>query len=139
MHLSNFAFSLPILIGIEITVVHLWKISVHVENWFISFSLPTMINLLYDLSLYYCFHPFSIVMYSILLGDFGEENLEVVKSVVNLEFAKAVILGNHDAWFTKQFSGRWSLHVCPGIILCLCVVSYTFLGKAHIVRFFHET
>lgn len=103
MHLSAFAFSLPILIGIEITVVHLWKISVHVENWFISFSLPTMINLLYDLSLYYCFHPFSIVMYSILLGDFGEENLEVIKSVVNLEFAKAVILGNHDAWFTKQF------------------------------------
>ncbi|KAL5150241.1 hypothetical protein HKD37_13G036914 [Glycine soja] len=38
-------------------------------------------------------------------GDFGEENLEVIKSVVNLEFAKAVILGNHDAWFTKQFSG----------------------------------
>ncbi|KHN22094.1 hypothetical protein glysoja_033408 [Glycine soja] len=37
--------------------------------------------------------------------DFGEENLEVIKSVVNLEFAKAVILGNHDAWFTKQFSG----------------------------------
>ncbi|KAK7388341.1 hypothetical protein VNO78_23156 [Psophocarpus tetragonolobus] len=37
-------------------------------------------------------------------GDFGEENVEVVQSVANLEFAKAVILGNHDAWFTKQFS-----------------------------------
>ncbi|XP_027919877.1 uncharacterized protein LOC114178265 [Vigna unguiculata] len=37
-------------------------------------------------------------------GDFGDENLEVVQSVANVEFAKAVILGNHDAWFTRQFS-----------------------------------
>nr|XP_027192541.1 uncharacterized protein LOC101506346 isoform X2 [Cicer arietinum] len=37
-------------------------------------------------------------------GDFGEENVEVVRSVANIEFAKAVILGNHDSWFTKQFS-----------------------------------
>ncbi|KAI9125468.1 hypothetical protein K1719_002886 [Acacia pycnantha] len=38
-------------------------------------------------------------------GDFGEENVELVQSVANLEFAKTVILGNHDAWFTHQFSG----------------------------------
>ncbi|XP_045814154.1 uncharacterized protein LOC123907818 isoform X1 [Trifolium pratense] len=37
-------------------------------------------------------------------GDFGEENLEVVRSVANIEFAKAVILGNHDSWYTKRFS-----------------------------------
>ncbi|KAK2412790.1 Calcineurin metallo-phosphoesterase superfamily protein [Trifolium repens] len=37
-------------------------------------------------------------------GDFGEENLEVVRSVANIEFAKAVILGNHDCWYTKRFS-----------------------------------
>nr|XP_007154915.1 hypothetical protein PHAVU_003G158400g [Phaseolus vulgaris]ESW26909.1 hypothetical protein PHAVU_003G158400g [Phaseolus vulgaris] len=37
-------------------------------------------------------------------GDFGDENVEVVQNVANIEFAKAVILGNHDAWFTKQFS-----------------------------------
>ncbi|XP_024638735.1 uncharacterized protein [Medicago truncatula] len=37
-------------------------------------------------------------------GDFGEENLEIVRSVANIEFAKAVILGNHDSWFTKRFS-----------------------------------
>ncbi|KAL2338490.1 hypothetical protein Fmac_012936 [Flemingia macrophylla] len=41
----------------------------------------------------------------ILIGDFGDENVEVVQSVASLEFAKAVILGNHDAWFTKQLSG----------------------------------
>lgn len=40
------------------------------------------------------------------LGDFGEENIELVRSVANLEFAKAVILGNHDAWHTKKFSGK---------------------------------
>ncbi|XP_061375763.1 uncharacterized protein LOC133317883 [Gastrolobium bilobum] len=38
-------------------------------------------------------------------GDFGDENVEVVQNVANLEFAKAVILGNHDSWFTEQFSG----------------------------------
>ncbi|KAJ7979634.1 Calcineurin-like metallo-phosphoesterase superfamily protein [Quillaja saponaria] len=39
-------------------------------------------------------------------GDFGEENVELVQSVASLAFPKAVILGNHDAWYTKQFSGR---------------------------------
>ncbi|CAN6681376.1 unnamed protein product [Malus baccata var. baccata] len=39
-------------------------------------------------------------------GDFGEENVELVKSVANLDFAKAVILGNHDAWHTTRFSGK---------------------------------
>ncbi|XP_057967677.1 uncharacterized protein LOC131157492 isoform X2 [Malania oleifera] len=37
-------------------------------------------------------------------GDFGNENVELVRSVANLEMAKAVILGNHDTWTTKQFS-----------------------------------
>ncbi|KAG6625689.1 uncharacterized protein LOC122299261 isoform X1 [Carya illinoinensis] len=39
-------------------------------------------------------------------GDFGNENVELVQSVASLEFAKAVILGNHDSWFTQQFSGK---------------------------------
>ncbi|KAL4654321.1 hypothetical protein ACB092_01G369800 [Castanea dentata] len=39
-------------------------------------------------------------------GDFGEENVELVQSVASLEFAKAAILGNHDAWYTQQFSGK---------------------------------
>ncbi|XP_044472239.1 uncharacterized protein LOC123200920 [Mangifera indica] len=38
-------------------------------------------------------------------GDFGNENVEGVKSVGDLEFPKAVILGNHDAWRTQEFSG----------------------------------
>lgn len=61
--------------------------------------------------------------HSILLGDFGDENVEVVQSVANVEFSKAVILGNHDAWFTKQFSRRWSLQVCSwNHSLCVCVL-----------------
>ncbi|CBI25633.3 unnamed protein product, partial [Vitis vinifera] len=39
-------------------------------------------------------------------GDFGNENVELVRSVANLEMAKVVILGNHDAWTTQQFSGK---------------------------------
>ncbi|KAL5537676.1 hypothetical protein UlMin_046180 [Ulmus minor] len=39
-------------------------------------------------------------------GDFGEEKVELVRSVANLKFAKAVILGNHDAWYTQHFSGK---------------------------------
>ncbi|KAL6973903.1 hypothetical protein U1Q18_028088 [Sarracenia purpurea var. burkii] len=40
------------------------------------------------------------------IGDFGNENVELVRSVADLKFAKAVILGNHDAWGTQQFSER---------------------------------
>ncbi|KAF3453278.1 hypothetical protein FNV43_RR03718 [Rhamnella rubrinervis] len=39
-------------------------------------------------------------------GDFGEENVELVQSVASLRVAKAVILGNHDAWYTRQFSEK---------------------------------
>ncbi|KAG2665145.1 hypothetical protein I3760_16G116200 [Carya illinoinensis] len=39
-------------------------------------------------------------------GDFGNENVELVQSVASLGFAKAVILGNHDSWFTQRFSGK---------------------------------
>ncbi|XP_073018286.1 uncharacterized protein [Primulina eburnea] len=39
-------------------------------------------------------------------GDFGNENVDIVGSVSKLEFPKAVILGNHDAWNTHTFSAR---------------------------------
>ncbi|KAK0572829.1 hypothetical protein LWI29_037867 [Acer saccharum] len=39
-------------------------------------------------------------------GDFGNENVELVRSVAHLEFPKAVILGNHDSWKTQQFSAK---------------------------------
>mmetsp|Transcript_9255 Transcript_9255/g.16311 ORF Transcript_9255/g.16311 Transcript_9255/m.16311 type:complete len:432 (+) Transcript_9255:36-1331(+) len=36
----------------------------------------------------------------IFLGDFGNEDVELVSQVASLELPKAVILGNHDAWNT---------------------------------------
>ncbi|KAB2080172.1 hypothetical protein ERO13_A05G050600v2 [Gossypium hirsutum] len=40
------------------------------------------------------------------IGDFGNENLELVQDVAALNFPKAVILGNHDSWSTQQFSSK---------------------------------
>ncbi|MBW4657616.1 MAG: TIGR04168 family protein [Drouetiella hepatica Uher 2000/2452] len=42
----------------------------------------------------------------LLVGDFGNEAIEVVRSVANLDLPKAVILGNHDAWYTATDWGR---------------------------------
>lgn len=40
------------------------------------------------------------------IGDFGNENVDLVQSVADLQFPKAVILGNHDSWCTQQFSQK---------------------------------
>jgi uncharacterized protein (TIGR04168 family) len=42
----------------------------------------------------------------LLVGDFGNEAVEVVQAVAQLNLPKAVILGNHDAWFTATAWGR---------------------------------
>ncbi|ONK59560.1 uncharacterized protein A4U43_C08F7720 [Asparagus officinalis] len=39
-------------------------------------------------------------------GDYGNENVELVRSISILDIPKSVILGNHDAWRTHQFSER---------------------------------
>lgn len=39
-------------------------------------------------------------------GDFGNENVELVKGIANLNFRKAAILGNHDSWSTSKFSKK---------------------------------
>ncbi|KAG6523094.1 hypothetical protein ZIOFF_012947 [Zingiber officinale] len=39
-------------------------------------------------------------------GDFGYENVELVRSISNLKLPKAVILGNHDSWTTQTFSEK---------------------------------
>ncbi|PZU92078.1 MAG: TIGR04168 family protein [Pseudanabaena sp.] len=36
----------------------------------------------------------------LFVGDFGNESVEVVQAIANLDIPKAVILGNHDAWYT---------------------------------------
>ncbi|KAG2454443.1 hypothetical protein HYH02_001462 [Chlamydomonas schloesseri] len=39
---------------------------------------------------------------TLLVGDFGNENVELVRQIAALPLRKAVILGNHDAWFTMK-------------------------------------
>jgi len=61
-------------------------------------------------------------------GDFGEENVELVRDISNLDFPKAVILGNHDAWWST-----YNLQLAPsegerdGVQAQLDL-----LGKAHV-------
>ncbi|CAI0394958.1 unnamed protein product [Linum tenue] len=45
----------------------------------------------------------------IVLCDFGNENVELVQSIADLQFPKAAILGNHDSWTTQQFSLNFDL------------------------------
>lgn len=42
----------------------------------------------------------------LLVGDFGNESVEVVRSIAELDLPKAAILGNHDAWYTATDWGR---------------------------------
>jgi uncharacterized protein (TIGR04168 family) len=42
----------------------------------------------------------------LFVGDFGDEAVEIVRSIAALEIPKAVILGNHDAWYTASAWGR---------------------------------
>ncbi|KAL2925726.1 Lysine--tRNA ligase, partial [Bienertia sinuspersici] len=39
-------------------------------------------------------------------GDFGNENVELVKGIAELNFPKGAILGNHDSWSTSKFSNK---------------------------------
>jgi uncharacterized protein (TIGR04168 family) len=42
----------------------------------------------------------------LFVGDFGNEDVALVQAVADLNLPKAIILGNHDAWFTATERGR---------------------------------
>ncbi|HEY9699321.1 MAG TPA: TIGR04168 family protein [Trichocoleus sp.] len=42
----------------------------------------------------------------LLVGDFGNESVDLVRSIANIPIPKAAILGNHDAWYTATDWGR---------------------------------
>jgi uncharacterized protein (TIGR04168 family) len=46
----------------------------------------------------------------LLVGDFGNEAVEVVRSIARMSLPKAVILGNHDAWYSAT---DWGKKKCP--------------------------
>ena len=47
---------------------------------------------------------------ALFVGDFGNESVGVVRSIASLEIPKAVILGNHDAWYSAS---EWGRQRCP--------------------------
>ncbi|AFZ48000.1 metallophosphoesterase [Cyanobacterium stanieri PCC 7202] len=42
----------------------------------------------------------------LFVGDFGNESIDVVRRVAKLGIPKAVVLGNHDAWYSATAWGR---------------------------------
>ena len=42
----------------------------------------------------------------LFVGDFGNESIKVVSKIAAVELPKAVIMGNHDAWYTASSFGR---------------------------------
>ncbi|MCU0565213.1 MAG: TIGR04168 family protein [Oculatellaceae cyanobacterium Prado106] len=42
----------------------------------------------------------------LFVGDFGNEAVELVRAIANLDLPKAAIFGNHDAWYTATDWGR---------------------------------
>lgn len=46
----------------------------------------------------------------LLVGDFGNESIDLVRSISTLDLPKAVVLGNHDAWYTAT---DWGMKQCP--------------------------
>jgi uncharacterized protein (TIGR04168 family) len=47
---------------------------------------------------------------ALFVGDFGNEVVDLVQQIADLDLPKAVILGNHDAWYTAT---DWGRKKCP--------------------------
>ncbi len=47
---------------------------------------------------------------ALFVGDFGNESVEIVRRIASLEIPKAVVLGNHDAWYSAT---DWGRQRCP--------------------------
>lgn len=43
---------------------------------------------------------------ALFVGDFGNESVDIVRTIAELNVPKAAILGNHDAWYTASPWGR---------------------------------
>ena len=46
----------------------------------------------------------------LFVGDFGNEAVDVVKTIASVDTPKAVVFGNHDAWYTAT---EWGRQKCP--------------------------
>ena len=52
---------------------------------------------------------------SLFVGDFGEEDVELVAEVARVPERKAVILGNHDAWYSASPTRRGNSVALDGV------------------------
>ncbi len=46
----------------------------------------------------------------LFVGDFGNESVSVVKAIALIDIPKAVVMGNHDAWYSAT---DWGRNKCP--------------------------
>lgn len=46
----------------------------------------------------------------LFVGDFGNESIPLISRIAQLNIPKAIILGNHDAWFSAT---EWGRKKCP--------------------------
>ena len=46
----------------------------------------------------------------LFVGDFGNEALSIVKEIASIDLPKAVVMGNHDAWYSAT---HWGRQKCP--------------------------
>lgn len=46
----------------------------------------------------------------LLVGDFGNESVDVVRAIASMDIPKAAIFGNHDAWYSAT---EWGRRKCP--------------------------
>ncbi|MBW4521267.1 MAG: TIGR04168 family protein [Scytolyngbya sp. HA4215-MV1] len=46
----------------------------------------------------------------LLVGDFGNEAVALVRSIASLDLPKAIVFGNHDAWYSAT---DWGIKQCP--------------------------
>lgn len=68
---------------------------------------------------------------ALFVGDFGNEAVEVVRAIADLDIPKAAVFGNHDAWYTMT---DWGRKRCPYDRVAEDWVQdqIDFLGEAHV-------
>ncbi len=67
----------------------------------------------------------------LFVGDFGNESVSVVAQIAALDLPKAVVLGNHDCWYTAS---TWGKKQCPydRTLEDRVTQQLELLGKAHV-------
>lgn len=68
----------------------------------------------------------------LFVGDIGNEAVSIVELISSLHFAKAVILGNHDAWYTASDWGRKKAPYDRAVTGCRVSQQLELLGNCHV-------